>query len=514
MWIELNITQKTKKVLKSLLWTFLLFCIFNSISLTYANDPAQANKYCSTEGYENRDPQTTVGTCTPPKACDEPDCIDAAPADGINRVSGVVGHRDQNYSNGQATGSTDHKGTDYAAAKGSPVYAAADGVVRIVKYNYSETNGVAIGYGNYVAIEHDNGVWSVYAHLNCWASGLAVGQRVKKGQIIGFVGNTGGSTGAHLHVEYRNGGFKGGVIDPLQDDATDFGLCTAPEEFKKQAENGNNSGAGAGGSGGSGGSGGTGGSSGTGGASSSESIEQNDHPDKDCTPLIFKEAYETCLFCNLFKVAFNTCSELAKKSFEVFAGPVANVVAIGMALWIAFTLLGFLSSLKVQEPKRFLRELLNQSFVVMIVYILLKSDSSTFMATFLEPIFNTGFKFARLTISGDFACPETDYGIIENGGLPASMGNSIICTIKTIQDKLTNILVIGDTSICVAFFVKNFFIFPHLGYLFAGLGLWVGGLAMLFIFPFMMLDAVLHMGVSCALLPAAIGAYAFNLTRK
>lgn len=110
---------------------------------------------------------------------------------------------------------------------------AADGTVRIVKYNCNVTaSGTVIGYGNYVAIEHDNGMWTVYAHLS--AAGVSVGQRVKKGQVIGLIGNTGGSTGNHLHVEYRQGGFKGEVIDPYQDNATSYGLCTPPGGIYQQ----------------------------------------------------------------------------------------------------------------------------------------------------------------------------------------------------------------------------------------------------------------------------------------
>ena len=218
--------------------TAMIFCSVFLFALFLCR-PAAADTSCregteadmvDVSGIESRDPGETVGECSEPSQCDSEDCIDAAPADGIDRVSSTVGHRDQNYSGGVKVGSTDHKGTDYAAAEGSAVYAAADGVVRIVRYNcIVKSSGVVSGYGNYVAIEHDNGVWTVYGHL--LGAGVSVGQRVSKGQVIGLVGNTGGSSGAHLHVEYRQGAFKGEVIDPLADNATSYGLCTAPEEY-------------------------------------------------------------------------------------------------------------------------------------------------------------------------------------------------------------------------------------------------------------------------------------------
>ena len=95
-----------------------------------------------------------------------------------------------------------HSGVDFAIAHGTPVYAATDGTV-----NFAGRNG---GYGNFVRLRHAGGLGTGYAHL----SRIAVrnGQSVERGQVIGYVGSTGLSTGPHLHYEmYRNGQ----KIDPL-----------------------------------------------------------------------------------------------------------------------------------------------------------------------------------------------------------------------------------------------------------------------------------------------------------
>lgn len=86
-----------------------------------------------------------------------------------------------------------HRGVDFAAPTGTPVYAAGDGTVEVV--------GRKGGYGNYVRIRHSGKYSSAYAHLSRFASTMAAGKKVKQGQIIGYVGSTGQSTGPHLHYE-------------------------------------------------------------------------------------------------------------------------------------------------------------------------------------------------------------------------------------------------------------------------------------------------------------------------
>ena len=86
-----------------------------------------------------------------------------------------------------------HKGLDFAAPSGTPIYAAGDGVI--------EKMGRNGGYGNYVRIRHNHGLKTAYAHLKGFKRSLSSGKRVKQGQVIGYVGTTGRSTGAHLHYE-------------------------------------------------------------------------------------------------------------------------------------------------------------------------------------------------------------------------------------------------------------------------------------------------------------------------
>lgn len=90
-----------------------------------------------------------------------------------------------------------HNGIDFAAPIGTPIYAAAGGTVIIAKSD----DGWNGGYGNYVVIKHSNGAQTLYAHMT--SVNVSSGESVSQGNQIGTVGNTGKSTGAHLHFEVR-----------------------------------------------------------------------------------------------------------------------------------------------------------------------------------------------------------------------------------------------------------------------------------------------------------------------
>jgi len=97
-----------------------------------------------------------------------------------------------------------HRGVDFGAARGTPIMAAGDGVVdRASRYG---------AYGKYIRIRHNSTYSTAYAHLNGYARGIRAGKRVKQGQIIGYVGSTGRSTGPHLHYEVLRGNHQ---VNPL-----------------------------------------------------------------------------------------------------------------------------------------------------------------------------------------------------------------------------------------------------------------------------------------------------------
>ena len=98
-----------------------------------------------------------------------------------------------------------HTGVDWAAPSGTPIYASGNGIVEKV--------GWESGYGKYIRVRHNNGYETAYGHMTAYARGIDEGTRVRQGQVIGFVGSTGLSTGSHLHYEIL---VNGRFVDPMR----------------------------------------------------------------------------------------------------------------------------------------------------------------------------------------------------------------------------------------------------------------------------------------------------------
>ena len=151
---------------------------------------------------ENSDPEPIPATVDPLGAAEDPTISPSRPGAPLDflRVTSNYGMRRH-----PILGFTRmHQGVDFGAREGAPVLAAADGVVLDA--------GPAGGYGNMIHLRHAGGWGTGYAHLSAFAPGVAAGARVTRGEVIGFVGQTGLATGPHLHFEVSHDGVK---LDPM-----------------------------------------------------------------------------------------------------------------------------------------------------------------------------------------------------------------------------------------------------------------------------------------------------------
>ncbi len=119
-----------------------------------------------------------------------------------------------------------HAGTDFAAPRGTPIHATADGSVKEM--------GRQGGYGNVVELRHDGNITTRYGHMSAFNDELKPGSKIKRGDVIGYVGSTGTSTGNHVHYEFR---VNGEPQNPMSVELPQVGIMSAEEmqAFKHQA---------------------------------------------------------------------------------------------------------------------------------------------------------------------------------------------------------------------------------------------------------------------------------------
>ena len=117
----------------------------------------------------------------------------------LKRMASGFGYRSDPFTKAKKM----HKGMDFTSPTGTPIYASGDGVVK-------RADAGASGFGNHIVISHGYGFETLYAHLSRYKA--RVGQRVNRGDVIGFVGSTGRSQGPHLHYEIHKNGL---VVNPI-----------------------------------------------------------------------------------------------------------------------------------------------------------------------------------------------------------------------------------------------------------------------------------------------------------
>ncbi len=155
------------------------------------------------------------------RAGDMASCIPAIPPVNPDpakyRLSSGFGYRSDPFSGR----TTRHTGVDFAMKPGNPVYVTGDGVVESVSFEF-------FGYGNSVVIDHGFGYKTRYAHLK--SIGLVEGMKVKRGECIGLSGNSGKSSGPHLHYEVI---YKNNHVNPTNY----YDLSITPEEYATMVQN-------------------------------------------------------------------------------------------------------------------------------------------------------------------------------------------------------------------------------------------------------------------------------------
>ncbi len=248
---------------------------------------------------------------------------------------------------------------------------------------------------------------------------------------------------------------------------------------------------------------------------------------RGCTPLPMKvNEGKTCIFCPLFEKIFNAANVMSTNSYGVLANALANVMLIGFAIWIAFSLLGKVSSFTKMDAPKYITELLTQVFKVLLAYLLLRDAHAVYNYA-LGPLLKGGMEFGMTLLSGSDkyldACKSLGVqNMPTNGLLPAYLYTQLECFIKAVQAELALQQAIGSSLMCVAFNaggeIKDIkvtsFTIPNFSMLIEGILIWVFAWLLSLAFAFYLVDATVRLGIVGALMPFLIASWPFKVTSK
>ncbi|MBP3515304.1 MAG: hypothetical protein J6K65_03760, partial [Alphaproteobacteria bacterium] len=238
-----------------------------------------------------------------------------------------------------------------------------------------------------------------------------------------------------------------------------------------------------------------------------------------CTPFPMKMAEsKSCLFCPLFLVIYNACNTMATKSFATLGVPVANVMLIGFALYIAFVVLGHVSSFTKQDAPKFLTGMLVQSFKILVAYLLLTNASQIYYY-FITPVLKAGMQLgSAMLFQTDVNLEQcaAQATVPDDGLMPSSLYIQLDCYIRSVQSEIAYAQAMGSTLMCIARNAAASMggLLWDFSMMFQGLAIYLFSLLLVLAFSFYLIDATVTIGLVGALLPLLIAAWPFKKTQS
>ena len=259
-----------------------------------------------------------------------------------------------------------------------------------------------------------------------------------------------------------------------------------------------------------------------------------------CMPLPAKLAEtRSCIFCPLFLTIFNAAQTMTTNSFGVLGPEIAKVIFIGLALYIAFLVLKYVSSMTKQDTPRFMNELLTQCFKVVVACVLLYTPDFVY-SKIIGPVLDAGTELGGALLfeegSGYTQWCSIEQNItdqtnefikggedgtetpLKEGLIPAYIYTKIECFIRAVQAEISLSQSIGSSLMCIsrnaaADSVTSVPI-PDFTMMFQGLIIWLMAIIMTIAFAFYLIDATVKLGIVGALMPFLIACWPFKITSK
>ncbi|MBO5442972.1 MAG: hypothetical protein J6A33_04205 [Alphaproteobacteria bacterium] len=241
---------------------------------------------------------------------------------------------------------------------------------------------------------------------------------------------------------------------------------------------------------------------------------------KGCIPMPAKlSESQSCLFCPLFQVIFNAANDITTASAAKLATIMAQVLLLGFAIYVAFSVLQLVSSFTKQDGPKFITGLLGQAFKVLFAYVLLIKIDSVY-AYIISPVLSAGLEFGSSLLfeqGHNYATLKSCGSVVVSGGiLPSSLGNKILCFIKAVQAEIAVPQTIASSLMCVARHTAATEVlsvkFWDFGMMFQGILIYCFSWLISLAFAFYLIDATVRLGIVGALMPFLIACWPLKAT--
>ncbi|MDD4556169.1 MAG: hypothetical protein PHE89_02410 [Alphaproteobacteria bacterium] len=236
-----------------------------------------------------------------------------------------------------------------------------------------------------------------------------------------------------------------------------------------------------------------------------------------CVPLPAKIAEtNSCLFCPLFKVVYGAANTMATNSYKTLGRPLAMVMLIGLAIFIAFKVMVLTSGFVKQDAPKFITELLTQTFKVLTAYVLLYNSNQIYIYA-ISPVLSAGMEFGTAVMGPSYVNYIKTCGtgaISDSGLLSAGLYSRLECFIRAVQEEISIPQAVGSSLVCISFRGASTikYVLPDFSMLFVGLILWGFSWLVMLAFGFYLVDATMRIGIVGALMPFLIATWPFKVT--
>lgn len=239
---------------------------------------------------------------------------------------------------------------------------------------------------------------------------------------------------------------------------------------------------------------------------------------KGCIPMPAKlSESQSCLFCPLFQVIFNAANDITTASAAKLATIMAQVLLLGFAIYVAFSVLQLVSSFTKQDGPKFITGLLGQAFKVLFAYVLLIKIDSVY-AYIISPVLSAGLEFGSSLLfeQGHNTLKNCGNIVVSGGILPSSLGDKILCFIKAVQVEIAVPQTIASSLMCVARHTAATEVlsvkFWDFGMMFQGILIYCFSWLISLAFAFYLIDATVRLGIVGALMPFLIACWPLKAT--